>query len=214
MAVSNIGSTFAKPDALVNPNASPCVLWFQYGLTTNYGNVTSASNIGSGTNFVTVTNSLSGLAGGLVYHCQAVASNALGISYGNDITFYTLPFTPISLQTGVTNGSAEWGDYNNDGNLDYIIAGVSSGGLISQVWRNSGGGTFSNINATLPITFFATTAWGDFNNDGLLDLFMPGQILQNMGNGTFSNINVGVPQLNTGSMAWAILITTDTLTSL
>jgi len=195
VAASNITSTSAKVAAQASPNLSPSALWFQYGATTNYGNVTSVTNIGSGTNTLTVTNFISGLAGGVVYHCQAVASNSLGTTYGNDITFSTPLFTLISVGTKVSYGYVAWGDFDNDGYLDILLTGTTNlgDGSLSQIWRNAGNGIFTNINSDLPGVSESSVAWGDFNNDGFLDILLPSQVWQNLGNGTFSNINVGLP---------------------
>jgi hypothetical protein len=71
-------------------------------------------------------------------------------------------------------GFAAWGDYDNDGRLDFLLTGVSK---ISQVWRNTGAG-FSNVTASvapgLPGLFSSSVAWGDFDNDGRLDFLLTG----------------------------------------
>ncbi|MBI4395893.1 MAG: VCBS repeat-containing protein, partial [Elusimicrobia bacterium] len=55
------------------------------------------------------------------------------------------------------------GDIDNDGDLDYVYGR-------SGLYVNSGGNTFSpGVIEDVLYTF--SSAWGDFNNDGLLDLF-------------------------------------------
>ncbi len=42
--------------------------------------------------------------------------------------------------TGVENSSVAWGDYDNDGDLDILLAGDPTGsGDVTEVWRNDGG---------------------------------------------------------------------------
>jgi hypothetical protein len=87
-----------------------------------------------------------------------------------------------NIQAGlpaVTFGGAAWGDYDNDGRLDILLYGktnnvATTGGGVCQVWRNTGSG-FANIsNTTLPGVCAGTVAWGDFDNDGRLDVMIAG----------------------------------------
>jgi len=38
---------------------------------------------------------------------------------------------------GNFDNSLAWGDYDNDGRLDFLVAGTISGGAVSQLWRNN-----------------------------------------------------------------------------
>ncbi|MFN8548092.1 MAG: FG-GAP-like repeat-containing protein [Candidatus Eisenbacteria bacterium] len=72
-------------------------------------------------------------------------------------------------------GTAQWVDYDHDGRMDLCLTGsVSGGGLIAGVWRNVGGGSFTNIGAGLPGTDLGFADWGDFDQDGDLDLALCG----------------------------------------
>src|SRR5438046_6889824 len=97
--------------------------------------------------------------------------------------------------------SAAWGDYDGDGLLDLLLAGMTSSNRITEVWHNTGSG-FTNINAGLPGIDNGTLLWGDYNNDGRLDILLTGnsdtgpilQIWRNLGTG-FTNINAGLPAI-------------------
>jgi hypothetical protein len=114
---------------------------------------------------------------------------------------------------GVDAGAVALGDYDNDGNLDILLTGYSFSGGVAQVWRNLGNGTFSKINVGLPGVFYSSVAWGDYDNDGLLDILLTGtsngfqesavtQLWRNQGNGSFANVNIGLPGVLQGTVAW------------
>ena len=114
---------------------------------------------------------------------------------------------------GVDTGAVALGDFDNDGHLDILLSGYSATGAVTQVWRNLGNGTFTNINAGLPGVFYSSVAWGDYDNDGLPDILLTGtsngfgntaisQLWHNLGNGSFSNINIGLPGVSQGAVAW------------
>jgi hypothetical protein len=104
-------------------NAPTAVAWFQYGLDTNYQGGTSARMLVSAyrTNAIALSNSLSGLVAGANYHYQLVASNSLGITYGNDQTFSTfagatVPDAVTLAAVGVTSNTATFtGTVNPNG---------------------------------------------------------------------------------------------------
>ena len=71
-------------------------------------------------------------------------------------------------------GSVAWGDFDNDGDLDILLTGESASGDISKIYRNNGNSTFTDINAGLPSIYYGSVAWGDFDNDGYLDILLTG----------------------------------------
>lgn len=114
--------------------------------------------------------------------------------------------TFTDINAGFTGGyyaSPGWGDYNNDGFLDALVSGYDPyGGLMrfAQVWRNNGNHSFTHLQAGLPGTY-VTTAWGDFDNDGKLDILLPGgtepaAVWHNNGDGTFTQLQAGLPKIS------------------
>jgi hypothetical protein len=90
--------------------------------------------------------------------------------------------------------AAVWGDYDNDGFLDLYVVRILKPSLL---YRNLGNGTFVDVAFPARVTneeAGRSAAWGDFDNDGYLDLFVanagPDRLYHNNGNGTFSEISL------------------------
>lgn len=92
--------------------------------------------------------------------------------------------------------SSDWGDYDNDGDLDFVVAGFENPGINTRLYTNNGDGTFTvNSSATFRGLIHSAVAWGDYNNDGYLDLVITGgesgssyfsELYANNKNGTFT----------------------------
>ncbi|HEY4788293.1 MAG TPA: VCBS repeat-containing protein, partial [Bacteroidales bacterium] len=117
--------------------------------------------------------------------------------------------------TGLSGSSVAWGDYNNDGWLDILLTAHIGAPVYygSKIYKNNGDGTFSEqTGVSLPGAYQGSVAWGDYNNDGYLDilalsgpsnLFPTTRIYKNNGDGTFSVQNgISLPNLNQASIAW------------
>ena len=107
-----------------------------------------------------------------------------------DGTFTDVPnsMTPVALS------SLAWGDYDNDGDQDIIIMGnTSSGGSYSMtLYRNDGKDQFNPVDTGLPDFSSGSVAWGDYDNDGDLDLLVLGEY--SGGSGVFVYRNDGADQ--------------------
>jgi hypothetical protein len=120
-------------------------------------------------------------------------------------------FGPVVPVPGVSRGDATWGDYDGDGDLDFLLTGLADGPqYYASVFQNDGG-SFHDINAGLLGVQDASAAWGDYDNDGELDLLVagyapygPGSITRVYRNnaGTFEEVGADLPGVSRGSVAW------------
>lgn len=68
-----------------------------------------------------------------------------------------------------------WGDYDNDGYLDVVVTGNAPGSNgITVLYHNNGDGTFSPMPFRFEGYRSGSVQWGDFDNDGFLDLLVSG----------------------------------------
>ncbi len=107
---------------------------------------------------------------------------------------------------GITGGlNMVHGDYDNDGWVDvFVLRGGwfgEDGNHPNSLLKNNGNGTFTDV--TISTNIYSehptqTASWGDFNNDGWLDLFIGNEntggsnhiseLYQNNGDGTFFEV--------------------------
>lgn len=71
-------------------------------------------------------------------------------------------------------GNIDLGDYDHDGDLDIVITGESYEWSITRVYRNEGNMEFIDIHAGLPGVSLGGAYWGDYDNDGDLDILLLG----------------------------------------
>jgi len=126
-------------------------------------------------------------------------------------------FSPVTTGIkGLRYAAADWGDYDNDGDPDLVICGNSGEGFLSSIYRNDGKQdestwNFTDINADLTGVESGDVAWGDYDNDGDLDLILCGNIpvffssttiLYNNDEGDFTNSGLNFPSYGRSSIEW------------
>ncbi len=71
-----------------------------------------------------------------------------------------------------------WGDYDNDGYMDLFYSDVnthvSKSVVQSNLYKNNGDGTFTRLLSPFGGVAYSCPVWIDINNDGLLDMVLPG----------------------------------------
>ncbi|MBI3417565.1 MAG: VCBS repeat-containing protein [Verrucomicrobia bacterium] len=141
----------------------------------------------------------------------ANSSNANNFLYHNngDGTFTKIMTGSIVTDGGNSTGCA-WGDYDNDGFPDLFVTNDGPGNFL---YHNNGDGTFTKITTGAIVTDVGHSygcAWGDYDNDGYLDLYVanllgPNFLYHNNGDGTFTRVNAGAPATDSAdsvSCAW------------
>ncbi|MEM6803190.1 MAG: FG-GAP-like repeat-containing protein, partial [Bacteroidota bacterium] len=86
-----------------------------------------------------------------------------------------LVFRPVPNLQDLGGGSVQWGDYDNDGDLDILISGESGTGLVTEVLENRGNSDFQPITSTFTGIIDGEARWIDYNTDGYLDIILAGK---------------------------------------
>lgn len=123
-------------------------------------------------------------------------------------------FTNVTVAAGLINPSyswaADWGDYDNDGDLDLYVGNTNG---MNQLFKNNGNGTFTDVAVTVGIdntSSIYSCGWGDYENDGDLDLYVakginqPDRLYKNDG-GMFTDVaaSIGMNDLrHSSAISW------------
>ena len=113
----------------------------------------------------------------------------------------------------VRDGSVDWGDYDNDGDMDILITGESyNSKLVSKIYSNNGKNVFSPVNCGLDPVHLSSAKWSDYDNDGDKDILLSGQsynglvltkVYKNNGNDNFTSLKLMIENLRMGDVGWA-----------
>ena len=113
---------------------------------------------------------------------------------------------------GASDSSLAWGDYDNDGDLDLALCGDQNYGRITftKIYRNEGGTLTEDETQSIDGVLSGSLAWGDYDNDGDLDLAIWGfkdstKIYRNDGGTLNEDETQNLPGRGTvrgGGLAW------------
>jgi hypothetical protein len=127
---------------------------------------------------------------------------------------------PGFLSASLHSCGVAWGDYDNDGFPDVFVANIADAPSQNELYHNNTNGTFTRITVGSIVTdqsHSVAAAWGDYDDDGWLDLFVGNRttvndaapqynfLYHNNGDGTFTRVTTG-PMVDyasgTGGCAW------------
>ncbi len=145
--------------------------------------------------------------------CGISVSAATPLDMNTTFTQVTAAGALLADTVGGWNGG--WVDYDGDGYLDFSIAPGTSPAT-TPLYHNEGDGTFSKVTTnTIGTTFVQAPShvWGDYDNDGKLDLFVPNIggtmndiLFHNDGGSAFTRITTVHPAIDgadSRGAAWA-----------
>ena len=116
--------------------------------------------------------------------------------------FSQMASSRVLVQDTLGSAGASWGDYDNDGDLDLYVSTMRG---TNHLYNNDGTGNFTQLTIDPEEAHnkgFLGSAWGDFDNDGDLDLFVTSDqnnlnatvmahfnmLFQNNGDGSFTEV--------------------------
>lgn len=137
-----------------------------------------------------------------IYVTNGLFSGQNNFLYKNNGTGTFTKITDIEIvNDGRRSDGSSWADIDNDGDLDLCF--VNWTGQRNNLYTNNGNGTFTYLNLN-PVSvnggYSETCSWGDYDNDGLVDLFVSNSaglghknyIFKNTGSTNFVKIDSGI----------------------
>ncbi len=153
---TNVTSSSAELDALVNPNYTDTRFYFQYGTDTSYptGSLPALPGIdigaaGGSSGNLAVSAVPGVLLPGTTYHYRVVAENAHGTTYGPDRTFTTFP-APAG-QPALPDGRA----------FEMVSPLDKNGGGIAAIDQIGGGGVVQARPDGSAVTYVSLASFGE-----------------------------------------------------
>ncbi len=120
--------------------------------------------------------------------------------FKNSVTSFADVAASMNLSEQFDTKNLLWCDYDNDGDMDLFTA-VDGETTYSRLYRNDGNNNFEDVTIEAGLSTEPTSCnaacWGDFNNDGWIDLYVtnyseysPNYLYKNNGDGTFTDVTI------------------------
>ena len=165
------------------------------GFSKGFGFVVGTNSDSRSVNFIDINND--GLEDLFISNgLQGGQNNFLYLNQG-DFKFSVVNTGDI-IQDNTASVGASFGDYDNDGDVDAYVTNWY--GQENLLYKNDGTGNFTVATGSAPIigSFSETAAWGDYDADGWLDLYITNSasskenlLYKNLGNDNFERITTG-----------------------
>jgi uncharacterized protein (TIGR02145 family) len=206
---TNIQLFSATLNGIVNAQGFSSTVVFEWGLTTFYDSTTTAiQSPVTGSDDISVSANLTGLEDATTYHFRIKASNAVDITYSEDMTF-TPVYAIISLTTtNITNVTANsvtsGGNITNDGGAPVLQRGVcwstSTNPTLDDNFTQDGTGSGSYTsdltgltgNSHYYVRAYASNTFGTFyGNELMFFAFTCGTLLSDIEDNKYRTVLIG-----------------------
>ena len=125
-SATNITTTSATLNGIVNSNSLNTTIIFQYGTTLSYGDSVNASqSTATGSLPISVSGEITGLLPGTAYHFRVKTENTMGVIYSEDQSYNTLGLAPECTSTSATNIRYNLATINGLVNPNFLLTTVS-----------------------------------------------------------------------------------------
>lgn len=159
-APSLIGTVNATFNGTINPEGGATAYWFVYGTTTSYGSYSATNVLPAGTSSVSVSNLVTGLQAGTVYHYQLMTASVPGTAAGGDISFTTVSGLPLAATLPATNIFAT---------AAKLVGSINVSNGVTSCWFIYGtNSTYAYTNLTAPVSVAATNGTAIVTNTAVI----------------------------------------------
>ena len=112
------------------------------------------------------------------------SAKAMGVDSTHQAATFDARLDHIMPQVAAMGASVTVADFDRDGWQDFYV--TSSEGSLNRLYRNNGNNTFTDVAQAVGLADVNRrdgrvdgVVWGDFDNDGWEDLFLPGMVVRN-----------------------------------
>jgi hypothetical protein len=164
LPAASITSTGATLGAQINLYGVQGRYWFEWGTSTNYTSTNSARLLNASSVLLTTNSPVTGFLPGTNYHFRAVATNAVGRTYGADQVFHWLNGQPlITSPVRLPGGNFQF-QFNGTASQLYVVQGSTNlpawvdlgaatdlgGGLFEFIHTSTAGAPFRFYKVRVP----------------------------------------------------------------